>query len=206
MKSDKQKKALELFESIGQIDDSLLQEAMEYRPRRLSFSRFLPLAAALLLCVILSVSILTVALRNTFPPPPAAESSKTLDEALLALRDQSTEVQLEAESDIPFFDGSAYLVWQYESDGTLCISRPLNDDEVKLLGKHFGQGERIGSESTPLSCRVWLLVGNGDVYSPYLPYSAGNVGKANLFDYEAELLPTDAFVATVSDILENPTN
>ena len=205
MKSDKQKKALELFESIGQIDDSLLQEAMEYRPHRLSFSRFLPLAAALLLCVILSVSILTVALRNAFSPPPAVETAKTLDEALLALRDQSPDV-LEAESDVPFFDGSAYLVWQYESDGTLCISRPLNADEVKSLGKQFGQGERIGSESAPLSCRVWLLIGNGDVYSPYLSYSAGNVGKACLFDYEAELLPTDAFVATVSDILENPTN
>ena len=210
MKPDKSKKAMDLFLSIGEIDDALLHEALEYRPqkKRAPFSPLFPVAASILLCAILLTSVLTVILGGRLSPPPSNNgpsngSHNSLDTTLLALRAENAETlsMLENETDVPFFDGCAYLVWQYVADGTLCISQALDNGELTELSLYWGQGERVEADSAPQACRVWLVMGNGEVYSPYLPQTPGNMGLNSLFSYDAEIAPSVALASAVSEIL-----
>lgn len=208
MKSDKQQKARDLFESVGEIDDAILQEALTYMPqkRRQLQWRLLPLAACLILCT----ALLLASLRFLRPPQSTTpsndrlqgDSGPSLDAILLELRDRDVGQSVTSEQAVPFFDGYAYLVWQYRDSGELCISQALSGQELASLSAEFGKGERIDPDTASQACRLWLVLGNGEVYSPYLPLSSGNVGQADLFDYEAELRLSDGLIAAVTGILE----
>lgn len=208
MKSDKQQKAHNLFESIGEIDDTILQDALTYMPqkRRQLQWRLLPLAACLILCTALLLATFPILYRPQ-PTPPSndglqSNGAPSLDTLLLELRDRDVGQSVTNEQAVPFFDGYAYLVWQYRDSGELCISQALSGQELASLSAEFGKGERIDSDAASQACRLWLVLGNGEVYSPYLPLSSGNVGQADLFDYEAELQPSDGLIAAVTGILE----
>ena len=48
---------------------------------------------------------------------------------------------------------------------------------------------------------VWVLDGKGNVSTPYLKTSRGNIG-CEIFDYEAEIIPDERLVDCISDILK----
>lgn len=207
MKSNKEQKARDLFESVGEIDDTILQDALTYVPqkRRQLQWRLLPLAACLILCTALLLASLRFLRPSQATPPNAGlqgDGGASLDAILLELRDRDVGQSVTSEQAVPFFDGYAYLVWQYRDSGELCISQALSGQELASLSAEFGKGERIDSDSASQACRLWLVLGNGEVYSPYLPLSSGNVGQADLFDYEAELRLSDGLIAAVTGILE----
>ena len=212
MNERKKENAARLFRAIGELDDQLLEEALHYAPpRRQAFSRVLLLAATLTLSLGLLVATLAVTMRqggkNQAPPlldesTNASEQEPTeLDELLCDVRHSDTHTTLPSSEEIPFFDGKSYLVWQYADSEEFCISRALTEEELSELHFALDEGEVVGEESPTLSCRVWVVYGNGSVISPYLRPSKGNVASAALFAYEAEQIPSDAFVSCISDIL-----
>jgi hypothetical protein len=95
--------------------------------------------------------------------------------------------------------GVATLVWQYEDSGEI-YALALTDYQLSLIESRLGRGQSAGESSPELSCRVWIFDGRGNVKTPYLKNENGNVG-CTVFDFEAEIIPDDAFVKCISDII-----
>ena len=209
MKAQNKPKIAYLFRELGEVDDALLQEAISYRPQRASIPRVLMVAACLAMSFLLCFGAVMIALRvnngrndNTDPPTEdVIGSAATLDQLLLAQADVAHYTTLQTPDEADFFGGRGYVVWQYADSDELCVSRALTDAELSRLTRTVGSGTAVGEQSPTLSCRVWVILGNGEVLSPYLKESAGNRGYAELFDYDAELMPSKEFISCVSDIL-----
>ena len=209
MKALNKQKIAYLFRELGEVDDALLQEAITYRPQRSAFPRVLMVAACLTLSFLLCFGVLLISLRTkggaNNPEQPSAEdianNASSLDQLLLAQADTDCYTLLQSVDQADFFGGKGYVVWQYADSTELCVSRALTDAELRRLTSTAGKGRSVGEQSPTLSCRVWLILGNGEVITPYLKESSGNRGYAELFDYDVELMPSDEFISCVSDIL-----
>ncbi len=202
--SDKLKKAEYLLDEIGEIDDKLLAEAMSYRPARRA-PRFVLIAACIALSLLFAFSSVIV-LQMITPDfdkvqnnaPNAAPSSLTLDEVMMSAKG-GHHTMLSSESEIPYRDGGAYIVWQYAGEDEYYASS-LTPAELTALEKKLG-GEEVGQTSPELECMVWIVTDSGEVISPYLKDAYGNVG-VSVFDYCAEIYPTQDFINYVSAIIQ----
>lgn len=218
--TDRLKKAEYLFSEMSGIDERLLHEAMVYKRRPSVMPKLILIAACLALVVSLGVGSVVVASRaistlmplfeamqtqkpdvddqNGLPGQPAAP--KTLDEMLVLSRDTATYTTERVEN-LNFYDGKARIIWQYGDEESVCVSRALTPYELTSLRREVQKGTSVGESSPDLTCRVWISLGDGSVVSPYLKLTDGNVGVAELFDYDAELMPTESFNSQISDIL-----
>jgi hypothetical protein len=208
MKEQNKPKIAYLFRELGEVDDALLQEAITYRPQRVAFPRVWMVAACLAMSFLLSFGAVMIALHTNGwdgpqEQPPFEDASRllSLDQLLLEQADSGSYTVLQSVNEADFFGGCGYVVWQYADSTELCVSRALSETELSRLTHSVGDGTSVGEQSPTLSCRVWLILGNGEVISPYLKESAGNRGYAELFDYDAELIPSEEFISCVSDIL-----
>ena len=210
---DRYQKAAYLFSEIGGIDERLLYEAEVYAPRRRVMPRILLVAACLVLTFSLCLGSVVVAsraidrilpmLQDVAKPDnnsPDASAPKTLDEMLVLSRDTAAYDRVRVE-EFDFYDGKARLVWQYGEGSEVCVSRALTSAELVVLEREAVRGKSVGEVSPSLTCRVWISLGDGTVVSPYLELTDGNVGVAQFFDYDAELMPTEEFNSQISDIL-----
>ena len=205
MKNRKEKTQY-LFDSIGEIDDKLLEEALEYMPARKKQYNLGLIAACL--AVFVAVALVFPLLRGGFL---VMESDKTeeitlevkqtydsLDELMTDIRYTGNYMSLESADEISFTDG-ACIVWRYgEEDGYFV--KPLDDRQLERLNVDLGSGYQVGVSSPALSCQVWIVDDDGIVRSPYLKDAAGNQ-DCTVFDYEAEIVPTRSFVVCVSELL-----
>ena len=206
MKNRNAEKTKYLFRAIGEIDDRLVQEAAFYRPRRSALSRVMLVAACLSLSLVLSVGAFLLANRRDSvkdegtPPASGTPAVANLDVLLLNQRDNASYTTVSSAEELDLFSGEVRVVWQYADSNEICVSRALTVRESANLTAHFGSGTNVGDESPMLSCKVWITLGDGTVVSPYLKASAGNLGT-ELFDYNAEILPTQGFISCISEIL-----
>ena len=208
MKHSKQEKIEYLFDEIGRINDSLIHEAMVYRrvPKKLPIKAISVAASLLVACLVLfhaGSGILSKFSRDEGTVDEALRAA-SLEQLLTEQTDLLDCRLLSAEGELAFFDGNAYLVWQETNGNRLYVSRPLASYELEKLKKTAMQGTPVGEESPVSDCRVWILCGDGSVFSPYLRSSAGNIGVGELFDYNAEVIPSSDFTTYVSDILKTP--
>lgn len=209
MKRTNAEKIKYLFREIGGIDDRLIHEAATYRPRQSAMPRVMLIAACLALSLVLSVGAFLLANRKddasddeAVGQPPVSESPATpdLDTILLSQRETASYTVLDSADALDLFSGNARVVWQYADSDALCVSRELTGNEIKDLSAELGKGVSVGDASPALSCKVWIVMGDGRVVSPYLKSSAGNCGS-DLFDYNAEILPNATFTSCISEIL-----
>ena len=216
--TDRLKKAEYLFSEMGGIDERMLQEAMTYRNRASIAPKLILIAACLALVSALCLGSVVVASRAikgilplidrvqselpdaSRPSGDATGTPGTLDEMLVLSRDTARYTTVDMES-LDFYDGAARIIWQYGDEDKVCVSRALTAYELSNLRREVQKGESVGESSPALTCRVWISLGDGTVVSPYLKLTDGNVGVAELFDYDAELIPTEAFNSQISDIL-----
>ena len=216
---EKRRKAEALLDAIGEIDDSYLQEAISYKKRRrVKLSRLLVIAATVILAVVIpfgalvGTSVAGLALIGGFganqgqagDSSPEADGEAYMEDRLsflmLGVSDTGSFKLCESEEDIPYADGNAYLVWQIDGESGYHMSDPLAVSQVNALTKTMGRGEQVEAGSPTIRCKVWLVLEDGRVISPYLRVSAGNISNS-VFDYEAEITPDDALVDCISDIL-----
>lgn len=208
MNNEKRIKAEMLLEGIGEIDDALLAEAAAYRSKKSPRSRLLILAATLAVVFTLIVGNALVAQfaqnkENSNAASPEQDADKTpytLDNVFSALKNVENFDYIENADSLPYFDGAAHVVWQYEGEKGYYLSDALTGPQLTGLTYDLGIGSSIGDESPELECMVWVLLGDGRVISPYLKASAGNIGT-EVFDYEAEIMPDDSVIAQIQDIL-----
>lgn len=211
MNTRKQPKAAYLFSEMGGIDDYLLQEALGYRPvQKRSASRLWVVAACIAMSLVLVFGgVLIGNLANTENQAPSLEDdgidappdAPTLDALLTELSAGSAFAETSPER-LDLF-ASASVVWKSSDSDTLCVSRPLTDTELESLMKAAKNGRSVDRDTSPTQTfRVWILDGNGSVTTPYLKSSAGNVGTT-LFEYEAEVIPSQEFTSCLEAILRS---
>ncbi len=221
MKKQKLKQAQILLDAMGNIDDVYLNEALSYVPakeKKFKFlrspaMRVLPSVAAL--AAVLALVFLTPLrgiFNNTFNDdaeealPGAAESAPdtspaALDHLLQACTESPSFQSISAE-DVPFFDGNVRLTVQRLDTGELFASRPLTAQEQERLRLELDAkgAELADGENAERQYAVWITLGDGQVATPYLAPSSGNLGAADLFQYEAERLPSQHFFDLLEDL------
>lgn len=217
--NDKIKKAEVLLDAIGEMNDHYIAEAMSYKKKkRSSLSRLLIIAATLILATVIPfsaivgasvVGVALIGINQSVFDQAEVNNDAVADEGymedslsflMVGISDSGNYRFCDSEESIPYADGNAYLVWQYEGESGYHMSEALNDSELDVLIENMGRGKEVGDDSPKLRCKVWLLLEDGRVISPYLKVSAGNISNS-VFDYEAEITPTDALADHISDIL-----
>jgi hypothetical protein len=198
--NNKEKKANDLFLSIGEIDDSLVDEAISYKRVRKKSFNFGALAACFALLIVLAVAMPLIGqLGNSAgeTPDPEQNAAGALD--LLFLECKGKEYERYESFEELCYVGVAKLVWQYTDSGEI-YALELTEQQLRYIEEKLGNGTQAGADSPKLSCKVWILDGKGNVKTPYLKNDDGNVG-CTVFDFEAEIIPNDAFVKCISDIM-----
>ena len=197
--NNKEKKVNDLFSSIGEIDDALINEAMTYRRVRKRSFKLAPIAACLVLAVVLAVAMPLISRfgNNSGMEDPSQNAACALDVLFLECKG-GEYTRYESFEDLSYV-GVATIVWQYTDSGEI-YALSLTEQQLRYIEEKLGEGTQTGSESPALSCKVWILDGRGNVKSPYLKNEDGNVGCV-IFDFEAEIIPNDAFVKCISDII-----
>ena len=206
MKYTKKQKAVFLLEEIGGVDDRLLSEALTYRRKRTFSVRFLSLAACLLAVLVISIPVLLQAfqtLQGIDGPqetPHEGDSIASLDVLLEQTVQGGSYVPLSSQTEVEYFS-APYLAWQEEGSDAVYLSRALTQREVERIRSLIGKGTPVGTSAPKSIFRVYLVIGDGTVLTPYLPSTDGNLYSSVLFDYQAELLPSYELVCCISDIL-----
>ena len=205
-----------LFDEIGLIDDRFIYEASTpYVPKRRfgAIGKILVIAAALTLslCVIAS-TLLTGALflfgdlgvkgDEDVGTPPTGNTEDVADKeesGFITLSDrldgvtESAYASVSKES-IALFDSKPKIVWEinaskyYVCEISEGRARSLIE-KMRVGGTKAPSGEAQGESSTS----VWIILGNGQVITPHLELTSGNVGYGELFDYEKEYEPSEDF-------------
>ncbi len=213
--------AQRLFDAIGEIDDSIVKEAenVYYRPKRsLPNIRFTRLAATAAVVLALCTGIIGGFIIGGNRPDIKEDMSNSSDGDIAtdlaknnllkdvlfnAVENHAAEViSLDA---IDFFDGEISIIWKYEGQSEyyrLEFNQNTKDSVIKnKLSASTKQIDEQTADSLGLS--VWISYGDGEVVSPYLKSSNGNVGYAELFDYSPEVVPNDDFAELVKSVISN---
>ncbi len=228
MNEEKRRKAEMLLSEIGEIDDSLLEEALSYRKRRRINTRVrATVAAAVVLVFCLAVAApmiekmsggmsggVTDGAENDTERNPGdmnenapggtvgADCLKGFDSIFATLSEHELgEYRYVTNPDeLPYLDGHVYIVWNYEGDSRYFVSSPLSDSKFETIKHALGQGEKTGDVSPQLTANVWVLLGDGRVISPYLCGSQGNVSE-KIFDYEVEIIPDQRLIDRIQSLI-----
>ena len=193
---DRKDKVEKLLSEIGEIDDRLLYEAVNYKPSHMRSYRLGLIAACLVLACFFAIAMPFIRAVLDVNTNVDADPTVTLDGALSSGCVHAT--RLACLESLSYF-GSPSLVWQDSESGDIFVCE-RSAGQLERLQSELGRGKSVGDASLDLDCKVWVLDGKGNVRSPYLKNSLGNEGIA-LFDYEAEIIPSEKFIECVSEIL-----
>ncbi len=216
--NEKRRKAEMLLESIGEIDDCMLEEALAYRKRPQVSIKLVALAASFALIFMLVagnafIKRITDMMAEGNTPgmsdtpndddeaaPSDLDATLTLDSIFEALSSGGRYKYTTDPDTLPYHDGKVYIVWKYSGEERYYISDPLENNEFDTIKVALGSGKETGSASPTLNASVWVLLGDGRVISPYLKASNGNI-SAEIFDYEVEIIPGEDLVKKIQSIL-----
>ena len=211
MSEIKRKKAEYLLDSIGEIDERMIAEAMDIKTFQKSkgsfFIRSLAFAAAAVIVTGLSVSlILSQTLKKGDDVENVGENDiviyQDVSDALAAAQSGNKAECFESPESIELFDGETKIVWQSAEGGkyyTLLLDRGKKAALSSALGETYADSKPADSESNSKTL-VWISYGDGRIVSPYLKDSAGNVGYGELFEYSPEIMPSENFLKLVNSL------
>ena len=193
----KEQKIEALFSAIGEIDDELLYEAQTYRRVRKTSFNYGMLAACLALVFVIAIALPLINALNGLNGEASPETTVSLDKVMLDCRG-GNHLKHSSFEELSYL-GEARLVWQYVDSGEI-YSMTLSSYQLSKIEKRMGKGTLAGEQSPQISCKLWVLDGRGNVKTPYLENSAGNIG-CEIFDYDAELIPDESMVECILDIM-----
>lgn len=198
---DRTDRAHMLMSELDGISDIYLDEALSYKPHRgLHFPVLIAACITLALLMILGVfgamNVIFTDKSNNDAAPGRVGLDSVLCEAV-----ESGSLRRTDSNELPLGDGRAYLVVQLKGQDEYYISEGLTLLQKNSLSLNIGRGSDVGSVSPEFECDIWVILGDGQVMSPYLKRTKGNCG-VDMFEYSAEIYPTDEFTAIVSEILQ----
>ena len=203
---NRKEKAEYLFDSIGEIDDALLADALSYKPVRRKKYNFGLIAACFAL--VIAVALVFPLLQNGFAVNESEkvdegmldvnESYSSLEALMLDVKENGRYMSYSSADDISYANG-ACIVWKYDDSDEFYV-KYVSNYQFDRLSSRMGKGEQVGESSPELSCQVWIVDNAGVVRSPYLKDTSGNEGLT-VFDYEAEIVPCDDLINCISEML-----
>lgn len=210
MNNRKFEKALYLFDEIGLIDDELIQSAEHFNKKlkRNNLVIFQRLAVACIL-MISSISIMFFSFQiYIFNKKKDSENIPQLQEVLLDFRQSSVPIEqiyqngytIKKQENVDFFDRKVKFIWQYPDEQTLYVITFENQYLANKLTSEINKPKNYKSGYTQ-ECYVWVSLGNGEIISPFLKNSQGNVAYGELFEYQYEVLPSPALAELIAEIL-----
>ncbi len=213
MTTDKTKSAQILFDAIGEIDDRIIfetQTPFRVIAKRNQKKRLVILLASILTTVTLFVATaLTVAnlafdflLNATDENIPPSVDSPDLQQTLINAS-QSQNVTCTDEQDIDLFDGKAKLIWRVNGEDAYYVVPISSHNTLSQLNTQMRSKSTLLSpeKAETVECDVWISYGDGTVVTPYLKYSEGNIGYAELFEYSPEIEPNEELVSVIDDLI-----
>ncbi len=192
---------------MSELDDKTATEALRYRK---SASNGLKLALIMAACLTLIIGstllggVVARYISEGFPKAPddAPNQSEaaTLSSVLNDYRDQNDHTNSSTTKTPELINRSPALIWKYQDSEEYHV-KAINGNDLQLLLSEIKEGKPVEADDAELDCLVWIASGNGEVYSPYLKPSVGNIGYGNLFEYDPELSPSEDFVSAVRSLL-----
>lgn len=213
--SEIMKKAEYLFDEIGLIDDALVSEAisLDNGTRRTPvFRRTVIVAAAAAMLFTASVGLTLSALirrndklngQDRAPTHDGMTSDATLVDVLSRAENSEVTQTYTRRGSIDLFDGKTKIIWQNGETGlyyALTVTESADRQELeRTIDLTYKASENIGEDTESVS--LWISYGDGNVVSPYLRESVGNVGYGELFDYSPEIVPSQDLARLVDDLI-----
>ncbi len=177
-----------LFDAVGQIDDSFVAEAMEYKRiiKRKSFiKRLSGIAAAVIIIIAISVPTF-IGIKNAFTSYQSG-------------LDSGPEKALTLQTGEKLGQGVTALIWQ-KSGQTDYSYVVISGDKAQTLIEEI-TNVPVGSK-TETNVRVWIKLKNGEYISPQLQKSAGNTGL-DLFEFSPEVELSGELRNIIKSLSEN---
>ena len=195
--TDKKRLAAEhLFDTIGELDDTLLASALSYKKPKakiLAARPFISTLGAVAAVLVLAILVFPNSLKANDSDMVREESDIILYSNLtiaLSEADYNSEVvTISSTDEVDLFDGQAKVIWKY-TDSEFCYALNITETDLNWL-KNYGTNPITVPDE---SCQIWLTAGDGLVVSPCLKKSAGNIGYGEIFNYspEVDVSPTFA--------------
>lgn len=200
MTNEKRLAAEQLFDALGELDDSLLTSALSYKKPKAKILTSRPFISSLsAVAAVLVIAVLVFPRMIT-----SKDSNMVRDEqneviqysnltTALAQADYSGVTLLSSTEEIDLFDGQAKVIWKY-TDSEVCYAVNITETDLNRLNNYGTNPLTVTDDS----CQIWLTAGDGLVTSPCLKKSAGNVGYGEIFNYspEVDISPTFASYLT----------
>lgn len=196
MTNNKRLAAEHLFDAVGELDDSLLTSALNYRKPKAKILTARPVIStlgALAAVLVLAILVFPNSLKANDSDMVRDESDtvmySNLTVALSGVDYNSNVVTLSSTDEVDLFDGQAKVIWK-NTDSDVCYALNITETDLQWLQNYGTNPITVPDES----CQIWLTAGDGLVVSPCLKKSAGNVGYGEIFNYspEVDVSPTFA--------------
>ncbi len=212
------KSAERLFDAIGMIDDGIIAEcqspdASVCKKSRASFNfrRTVALFASLAvvsvcLCAGFVISKLSDKKGDSLPNDDGKDNVGATEQgfekrfdAVLNNAVSSSNTEKLSLDEIDFFDGEINLIWTDAQTDEYYVLKLNESEEIvnEGLKKGYSQVSADTDTSNRIGYAVWISYGNGEVVSPELKYSQGNVGYCELFEYSREVVPSETIVSLI---------
>lgn len=191
----KEEKAFFLFEELSGVSEERLEEARLYGIRRRNLQRFrrsLAVLAAAALAVSLVVLVGVPAFRTWY--------KDFLDRS--SPNDRSPEILSEEEVEGRLLSGEPMLVRQKEGS-EVYEAVVVSKSQFETISREMEnpEGEIPPEEGKVRNQKLWVLSGNGTVFTPCLKKSEGNL-HFSLFDYRDEVVPNQALQNLLGELFE----
>ena len=195
---NKKEKAQLLFERMGQIDDRFIDEAENYVPKRatvrIKFPVIRALAACLSILIVFGVGIMLF--RNN--APAGNESYPEILTVSSVLKKGSLLSRSVDPAKLNLLDGESRIIWQDAESGEYYQVK-VSDSQQNSLNRLNSSAENVTDADGDF--RIWFVSATGEVTSPELKESNGNISMGSLFTYDSELELTDAFLERLDTLL-----
>jgi len=202
MTNNKRLAAEHLFDTIGELDDTLLASALNYKKPKAKILRSRPFVSAVgAVAAVLVIAVLVFPRMMSVNDSDLSNEEKDAVEyfaltSALAQADYSRVTTLSSTDEVDLFDGCAKVIWKY-TDSDTCYTVNITETDLKWL-TNYGTNPLTERDD---SCRIWLTAGDGLVVSPCLKQSAGNVGYGDIFDYSPEVDVSTPFVNYLTKLI-----
>ncbi len=223
--NDRQKASNRLLDSIGLIDDRYIYEAetpFVQKKKRAWLKTFIIAAVSLTLALMLALTVATGGLitaiviimgnEGTKDDSPIISDGDNMDEGnssatsyslssqMVSIKDKTEHLAVSSQ-ELDLFDGAS-VIWKYSDESDYRVYK-LTSAEAAELSERLSRdiGIRVTRQETTELEGIWICNGEGQVISPCLERSEGNVSFGQLFDYSAEYEPSEEFSDYLCDVI-----
>ena len=195
---NKKEKAQLLFEKMGQIDDRFIDEAASYVPKRAAVRIKFPVIRALAACLSILIVFGVGVMLFRDNAPAGNESYPEILTVSSVLKKGSLLSRSVDPAKLNLLDGESRIIWQDTESGEYYRVK-VSDSQQNSLNSLNSSAENVAD--TDEDYRIWFVNASGEVTSPELKESSGNVSFGSLFTYDPELELTDAFLERLDTLI-----